>query len=106
MLNNLKSNRKIQEQQKERSANNETQYTKNKTNQVFIYFFRRFSLLRSSRSSALPRFDDELEDGFADGAEPPAPPCRTSFKKSLKPNGSSSRWNCTGPSRGAARSAP
>ncbi len=67
---------------------------------------RRFSLLRSSRSSALPRFDDELEDGFAEGAEPPAPPCRTSFKKSVKPNGSSSRWNWTGPSRGAARSAP
>lgn len=74
-----------------------------------IYFLRRFSLLRSSRSSPPPpppRFDDELEDGFAEGAEPLVPPCRISLKKSVKPNGSSSRWNCTGPSRGAARSAP
>lgn len=76
-----------------------------KTNEQIksVYFLRRFSLLRSSRSSPLPRFDDELEDGFAEGAEPP---CRISLKKSVKPNGSSSRWNCTGPSRGAARSAP
>ncbi len=72
-----------------RPRNNDTQYTKSQIK--LNYFLRRFSLLRSSRSSPLLRLDDELEDGLADGAEPPAPPCRTSFKKSLKPNGSSSR---------------
>jgi hypothetical protein len=86
MLNNLKSYRKIKDN-KTRSRNNETQYTQKQIK--LIYFLRRFSLVRSSRSSALVRFDDELEDGLADGAEPL--PCRTSFKKSLKPNGSSSR---------------
>jgi hypothetical protein len=68
---------------------NKTLYTKKQI--TLVYFLWCFTALRSSRSCVSTRFDDEPEDGFADVAEPPPPPCRTSFKKSLNPNGSSSR---------------
>ena len=67
----MKSYRKIKsKKKKDQQITRRHNIQKTKQNHIRSnYFFRRFSLFRSSRSSALRFDDDELEDGFADGSD-------------------------------------